>query len=440
MSPRHEICKVGISTSRVAATFAVIVAIRSWFIVTNAWKGDRLSPDARACSLFAGFGIWRFCLWKKSYFTDRTACHTRLCRRCNKVSSGLSDAKQVRRGQRLYLSHTTDRFFSGFTLAAATSIILQRNPDIVAYSYLSSLYAILPSTPFYALLFVLVSLGRSYGLTMLAYAPLLILQPLAHLVFFFFAVTLGVAANGVTASLAFTIATTLVCLGALPWLRYSIPQSVLAARCMWVHRDWLEFSLPTAISLAASSFMIRFPTLVLGFFSPNAEVGRFVVLLALAQVLAIARDAIAGALAPEIMRRLSEKDATGLRDVLRRGFLFSFGITFCGALGLWVLGDFVLAALGPSFVSSQSLLAIMIVDQLIQASSLLLSTFLSVAERPRVNVFILSASTLVCIILSTSFAAYLGAEGAALGAIGGSLTLLLATLFVCWKKSKSVYV
>jgi O-antigen/teichoic acid export membrane protein len=331
-------------------------------------------------------------------------------------------------------------FFSGFTLAATTSIILQIYPDIIEYSYLAALNAILPSTPFYALLFVLVSLGRSYGLTMLAYAPLLILQPLAHLVLFFFAVMLGVMANGLTASLTFTIATTLVCLGAIPWLRYSIPQSVLAARCIWVHRDWLEFSLPTAISLAASSFMIRSPTLVLGIFSPNAEVGRFVVVLALAQVLAIARDAIAGALAPEIMRRLSEKDATGLRDVLRRGFLFSFGITFCGALCLWVLGDFVLAALGPSFVSSQLLLLIMIVDQLIQASSLLLSTFLSVAERPRVNVIILSASALVCIILSTGLAAYFGAEGAALGAIGGSLTVLLATLFICWKKFKSVYI
>ena len=331
-------------------------------------------------------------------------------------------------------------FFSGFTLAATTSIILQIYPDIVEYSYLAALNAILPSTPFYALLFVLVSLGRSYGLTMLAYAPLLILQPLAHLVLFFFAVMLGVTANGLTASLTFTIATTLICLGAMPWLRYSIPQSVLAARCIWVHRDWLEFSLPTAISLAASSFMIRSPTLVLGIFSSNAEVGRFVVVLALAQVLAIARDAIAGALAPEIMRRLSEKDATGLRDVLRRGFLFSFGVTFCGALCLWVLGDFVLAALGPSFVSSQLLLLIMIVDQLIQASSLLLSTFLSVAERPRVNVIILSASALVCIILSTGLAAYFGAEGAALGAIGGSLTVLLATLFMCWKKFKSVYI
>jgi O-antigen/teichoic acid export membrane protein len=331
-------------------------------------------------------------------------------------------------------------FFSGFTLAATTSIILQIYPDIVEYSYLAALNAILPSTPFYALLFVLVSLGRSYGLTMLAYAPLLILQPLAHLVLFFFAVMLGVTANGLTASLTFTIATTLVCLGAMPWLRYSIPQSVLAARCIWVHRDWLEFSLPTAISLAASSFMIRSPTLVLGIFSPNAEVGRFVVVLALAQVLAIARDAIAGALAPEIMRRLSEKDATGLRDVLRRGFLFSFGVTFCGALCLWVLGDFVLAALGPSFVSSQLLLLIMIVDQLIQASSLLLSTFLSVAERPRVNVIILSASALFCILLSTGLAAYFGAEGAALGAIGGSLTVLLATLFMCWKKFKSVYI
>jgi Na+-driven multidrug efflux pump len=82
----------------------------------------------------------------------------------------------------------------------------------------------------------------------------------------------------------------------------------------------------------------------------------------------------------------------------------------------------------------------MIVDQLIQASSLLLSTFLSVAERPRVNVIILSASALVCILLSTGLAAYFGAEGAALGAIGGSLTVLLATLFMCWKKFKSVYI
>jgi O-antigen/teichoic acid export membrane protein len=331
-------------------------------------------------------------------------------------------------------------FISGFALALITSLIFQTDPDIVDNSYLSALNAILPSTPFYAILFVLVSVGRSYGLTALAYAPLLVLQPFTHLTIFSLAVTLGATADGVTASLAFTIATILVCLGSVPWLRYSIPGPVLAARCVWAHRDWLGFSLPTAIGLAASSFMVRFPILALGLFSPNSEVGRFVVILALAQVLAIPRDAIAGALAPEIMRRLSEKDANGLRDVLRRGLVSSFGITFFGALGLWVFGDFVLAALGPSFVGSQLLLLLIIADQLIQACSLLLSTFLSVAERPRVNVIILSASALVCVFLATGLAAYFGAIGAAIGALGGSLTLLLATLFMCWKRFKLVYV
>lgn len=331
-------------------------------------------------------------------------------------------------------------FFSGFALAGFAVLLLQIKPDSVEPSYLQALKAILPSTPFYALLFVLVSVGRSFGLTALAYAPLLILQPLAHLALFFLAVTLGAKADGVTASLAFTIATALVCLGAMPWLRCSIPRPVLTARCVWAHRDWLGFSLPTAVGLAASTFMIRFPTLALGFFSANSEVGRFAVILALAQVLAIPRDAIAGALAPEIMRRLSEKDAKGLRQVLGRGLFFSFGATFVGALCLWLLGDIVLGALGPSFAGSQLLLLIMILDQLIQAGSLLLSSFLSIGARPRVNVIILSASAIICAILAVALAAHLGAIGAALGAIGGSLTLLLATAFACWRKLKIVFV
>lgn len=329
-------------------------------------------------------------------------------------------------------------FFGGITLAGFAALVLHKKPDIVDPSYLAALNVILLGTPFYALLFVLVAVGRAYGLTTIAYAPLLVFQPLTHLAIFFGALTLGADASGVTAALAFTIATFIVCVVALPWLRHAIPQSVLKARCVWIHRDWLSFSLPIAVGLAASTFMIRFPTLAVGFFSPNAEVGRFAVIFALAQVLAIPRDAIAGALAPEITRRISEEDGKGLRQILRRGSMVSFGVTFIGALGLWILGDFVLSALGPSFAGSRLLLFLMIVDQLIQAGSLLLSSFLSIGERPRINVAILSGSAIVCVVFALGLAAYFGATGAAVGAICGSLTRFLATGLICRRKLKSV--
>jgi len=329
-------------------------------------------------------------------------------------------------------------FFTGLALAGAAFIMLTFNPDIVENSNLRALYAILPSTPFYALLFVLVSVGRSYGLTTLALAPLLVLQPLAHLGLFFIAVALGAPVDGYTASLAFSVATAIVSFGAFLWLRGAIPRAVLEARCVCHNRDWLGFSLPTAIGLAGSILMTRFPTLVLGFFSPNAEVGRFAIILALAQVLAIPRDAITGALGPAIMRRLSEKDVPGLLLVLRRGVLFSVGVTFAGALVLWMLGDFVLGLLGPSFAGSRLLLLLMIGDQLIQASSLLLSAFLTIEARPRVNIIILCGSAFLCVVLATILASHMGAVGAALGSIGGSLAMLVATAFVCWRKLSAI--
>lgn len=329
-------------------------------------------------------------------------------------------------------------FCTGLALAGAAFVTLIFIPDIVEDSYLRALYAILPSTPFYALLFVLVSIGRSYELTALAYAPLLVLQPLTHLAFFFLAVWLGAPLDGYTASLAFSVATAVVCFGALPWLRSAVPEPVLKAPCIWNNRDWIGFSLPTAVGLSASILMTRVPILALGFFSPNTEVGRFAIMLALAQVLAIPRDAIGGALAPEIMRRLSERDIAGLILVLRRGFLFSVGVTLAGALVLWMLGDIILGLLGPSFAGSHLLLLLLIGDQLIQAASLLLSGFLTIAARPRVNIVILCGSAFLCVVLATILAAQLGAVGAALGSIGGSLAMLVATALICWRKLRAV--
>lgn len=329
-------------------------------------------------------------------------------------------------------------FITGFAAAGIAFLGLTIRPDVVEETYLLALYAILPSTPFYALLFVLVSVGRAYGLTALAYAPLLVLQPLTHLALFFFAVWLGAKADGFTASLTFSVSTALVCVGALPWLMRAAPAAVVQAASVWDHRGWLGYSLPTSVGLAASNLMIRFPILALGFFSSNADVGRFSVILALAQVLAIPRDAIAGALAPEIMRRLSEQDTRGLILTLQRGLLFSLGATLVGALVLIAFSDFVLSLLGPSFAGAQVLLLLMIGDQFIQAGSLLLSGFLTVGARPRVNIVILCISAFVCIALALTLSAYFGAIGAALGAIGGSVTLLAGTAFVCWRKLKAL--
>ncbi|KAA2234785.1 lipopolysaccharide biosynthesis protein [Salinarimonas soli] len=322
----------------------------------------------------------------------------------------------------------------GVAVAVAFAAAAVTFPDLIDGSYWWAALCILPSIPAYAVLFALLAVGRSFNLTVVAYAPLLIAQPLLHLLLFYLAVAGGLPADGVTASASFAAATVLVCAASLPILWAHVPRAVREARRVTLRRPWLEFALPTSVTVGASTVMARFPTVAVGLFSAATGVGQFAVALAVAQTLAMARDAASGAVLPELSRRVAANDVAGARRVLALGLAISLVPTLLGASIFWIAGDRILGVFGQSFIGAGPLLDVLVLDQLIQTAALLPSAFLTVVARPLLNIRILSASAFVGSAMSLVLASQWGPAGAAFGSLTASLVLLVLTSLACRKE------
>jgi O-antigen/teichoic acid export membrane protein len=283
--------------------------------------------------------------------------------------------------------------------------------------------------PAYGLISVFAMLGQSTGRIDAAFYPSLVLQPALFLLFLIATLALAPAAlSGETAMGFFALASLFSAVVAVIWVVRTLPASWRAAKPLYDGWNWLRLSIAPALSFFGMTVVARYPQLVLANHVSKEEFSRFVLAAILAQLIAMARDAVNGSIISRLSQQISAGDLRQARRLLGVGFILMVAPTLAFVAVCYAFGDVLLGTAGERFRAGHGLLVLLALDQLVWAGGSMFASVLTLHGRYWLSTGILSGSTLVVVVLCAVLVPIYGGYGAAYAGLGASCFWLLASI------------
>lgn len=193
-----------------------------------------------------------------------------------------------------------------------------------------------------------------------------------------------------------------------------------AERVGWV-RSGVVFLVPLVCMMA----MERVDTILLGAFVGVEAAGVYSVAARLAQMVGLGVAAVGALLGPLAAERLAGNDHAGLRALLANGALLNSGLGLGVALGVLILGPWLLSLFGPGFVVGTAAMNVLVIGQVAQALFGGAGIILALAGRDRALILTMLATFIGHVGLCLWLIPRHGQVGAA---VAGALSLSIASL------------
>jgi O-antigen/teichoic acid export membrane protein len=231
--------------------------------------------------------------------------------------------------------------------------------------------------PVLAFTLLQMQVARAQGRLVLAYGPRNILKNLAFLVAGY-AVWRIAGGLSVAMALALSIGSSVLVIAVQAiGLRGWSSQHQPAPRGEWPVGEWMRVSTSLLFGSVFLLMLSRTDVLMLGIFVEAGELGVYNAAMKTAGLTAFVLVAINSAVGPQISAMHARGDREGLQDLVARFSLWTFWLTLAVAIGLAVLGRFVLGLFGPEFIAGYAVLLVLLAGHITAAAMGLVGNLLS---------------------------------------------------------------
>ncbi len=255
---------------------------------------------------------------------------------------------------------------------------------------------------------------RSAQQIALAYAPPLLLQPLALVggTYFLAGTSTGLTSFSALCALALALLATLAVQG---WaISRALSGHTRRYGPAYAIDQWLRVSFPLLLTSVFFMLLLRMDSLLVGVFLGLEEVGMYSAAAKTATVVSFTLAAVYAIVAPLIVSLHARRDIAGLQRVVRLATFGTFWPSVAIGAGLLLLNGSVLGAFGPEFVRARFALLILILGQLVNVGTGPVGLLLSLTGRERRAAAIFGWSAGLHFLLCTVAIPWLGITGAAL--------------------------
>lgn len=271
--------------------------------------------------------------------------------------------------------------------------------------------------PMWSMVLLYQGIARAEQTMLLAYGPQLVLR---------FALTMLIAFVIVSAAGQLTINTALIATAAAlfltvsitmfsyHWPRRTIQQSVIAT---FQTQAWLIFALPFFIKAGMSVIHKNIDIIILGTTLTKADVGIYTAAVSAVAFMEFVLLSVNSIFAPKISEFHAQGRLSELQQTLRQisHLLFWPNLILVGIV--IAFGPFILSIYGAEFISAYTVLIVLALAQLANASAGSVGYILAMTGYARTNAIVFGAASVLNVILNLLLIPYLGINGAALATL-----------------------
>ncbi|MDY6993844.1 MAG: flippase [Pseudomonadota bacterium] len=196
-------------------------------------------------------------------------------------------------------------------------------------------------------------------------------------------------------------------------LKYGLPNEVFISETEYQVKKWLKTSLPLLLISGFLMILNKTDVIMLGIFSTKAQVGIYNVAYKVSTVVTFILVAVNAIAAPTISELYHQGKMKELQRLATNTIHLIFWPTLLISGLLILLSDFVLGLFGGEFLAGKILLNILLVGQIISASTGCVGNFLNMTGYQNESAKIFGTVALVNIIFNPIGIYFYGAEGAA---------------------------
>ena len=224
----------------------------------------------------------------------------------------------------------------------------------------------------------------------------------------------------------------LVCAGvAMRWRRPSVMDDILPAYDAAV---WRRAAIPLVILAATESLLNRTGVILLGWITDTKDAGIYSVAFNVALVVTLPRVAMNTLFAPVVSDLHTRRDTETMQALITRTSSWTFAAGFCIAAALFVLAGPLLAWFGAGYDDGVPALRILLISQVIAASSGSQLYVMTMTAHERSAAILLVSCEVVNVGVSAFLIARFGLTGAAIGTAVSLVIWNLAMALFLWRR------
>lgn len=209
------------------------------------------------------------------------------------------------------------------------------------------------AVPMLALLLYQMQLARSHGRVFVAYAPRMVLRHVAFLLALWVVMALAGGVSAETAMWVFTGSLLAVVILQQALMRNGAgDRAEIPAWRSWPVKEWMGVSLSLFGGSVLALLLQRIDLLMIGAYLSAEEVGFYNAASKTAGLTSFVVVAVNSVVAPQISAMNAKGERAGLEALVRRFSRYTLLATLAIAVGIGVLGRFVLSVFGADFLQS----------------------------------------------------------------------------------------
>ena len=270
--------------------------------------------------------------------------------------------------------------------------------------------------------------------------PFTVLRPFCILIgIFLLSITAGEFDSSVF--MMIVVVATAIALGVISYLwRKEIPQEVLQAKVDFQTQEWFQTGRAMIFVAGFQVILAQSDTVMIGTIVGNKETGLYAIAHRIASLLVFVLVAFNSALSPLVADLYTQQKRRELQKIVNKGVNFVFLLTLIPALTLIFGNQIILSLFGQEFLASRSILLVLIVGQIINASAGPVSLLLNMTGHHDDTVKILGVTALTNIILNAALIPQYGAIGAAVATSFSTILWNIAMLILVWQRLRIISV
>lgn len=199
------------------------------------------------------------------------------------------------------------------------------------------------------------------------------------------------------------------------WLLYRVvPKSVRQAKPEYETKKWVPSMLSMVFMAGAGTILTRLDVIMLGMITGPAAVGLYAVALRISKFILMSQQIGAAVLAPHVAGLYAEGDTTRLQSLTTKSVRIIMAYAIPVTLAFIFLSYWILSIFGEDFVQARSVLTILCIGKLLNASTGSVGLLLNMTNNERDNAVIVGVGTVLNGVLNMLMIPRWGVEGAAI--------------------------
>jgi len=223
----------------------------------------------------------------------------------------------------------------------------------------------------------------------------------------------------------------LVCAGLA--VRHRRPRAIDHISPAYDASAWRRAAIPLVILAATESLLNRTGVILLGWITDTKDAGIYSLAFNIALVVTLPRIAMNTLFAPVISDLHARKDTETMQVLITRTASWTFGAGFCIAAALFVMADPLLAWFGTGYDAGVPALRILLISQVMAASSGSQLYVMTMTANERSAAVLLVSCEVINVGLSAVLIAKFGLTGAAIGTAVSLVIWNVAMALFLWR-------